>query len=87
MASDKCRLHEANNLEAWCTRDQCIFWRLIESQDEEISNSVGCGLQHFNMIDSMDPEMARWLLEVKKQLENTDPLSEKSRITFRRREK
>lgn len=84
---ERCKLHETSGLEAWCTRDECIFWRLIEAQDENVSNAAGCGLQHFKVLDEIEPKMAGWLLEVKKQLEESDPVTEISRITFRRREK
>lgn len=84
---EKCRLHHANNLEEWCSRENCIFWRLLEAQDENVSNVDGCGLQHFGIIEDLEPEMASWLLQVKKQLEDTDPATEKARITFKRREK
>ncbi|RJQ45352.1 MAG: hypothetical protein C4534_04690 [Gaiellales bacterium] len=83
---EKCQLHKANGLEAWCTRDECIYWRLIDAQDEGISNREACGLQHFGILERLEPDMAEWLLQVKKQLESSDPVTEKSRITFRRRE-
>ncbi len=83
---EKCSLHLANGIEEWCTRDSCIYWRLLETQDIDIGNDVGCGLQHFKIIENLSPEMARWLLTMKKRLENTTPEAEKSRITFRRRE-
>lgn len=87
MKRERCELHQASGFDAWCTRDVCIYWRLLQAQDEELSNADGCGLQHFNMIESLSPEMAKWLLNIKVQLENTNPDLEKSRITFRRREK
>lgn len=87
MKRERCELHQASGFDAWCTRDVCIYWRLLQPQDEELSNADGCGLQHFNMIESLSPEMAKWLLNIKFQLENTNPDLEKSRITFRRREK
>jgi hypothetical protein len=83
---EPCRLHEANGLEAWCSREQCIYWRLLEVQDIEISNEYGCGLQFFQMIEGLSPEMAEWMLKMKKRLENTTPEAGKSRITFKIRE-
>jgi hypothetical protein len=83
---EKCELHHAGGLEEWCTRQSCIFWRLIEAQDEEESNKTGCGLQHFRVIETLKPDMAEWLLNLKKQLENTNPDKEVARITFKRRE-
>ena len=83
---EKCRLHLANGIEAWCTRNSCIYWRLLETQEIDIGNEVGCGLQHFKIIEDLSPEMAKWLLAMKKRLENTTPEAGKSRITFRRRE-
>lgn len=83
---DKCKLHKANGIEAWCTRANCIYWRLLQSQDVDIGNDVGCGLQHYKIVDDLSPEMAEWLLSMKKRLENTTPDAGKSRITFRRRE-
>ncbi|MHB1055933.1 MAG: hypothetical protein ACYC6B_02735 [Thermoleophilia bacterium] len=83
---EKCRLHQAQGLEAWCSRESCIYWRLLESQDVVASNEKGCGLQHFGVIEDLTPEMAAWLLNMKKRLENTTPEIAKARITFRRRE-
>lgn len=82
---DECQLYSANGLEAWCTCESCIYWRLLEPQDIE-SGRKGCGLQHYGIVDNITPDMARWLLEMKKRLENTTPEAAKSRITFRRRE-
>ncbi|MHB0914111.1 MAG: hypothetical protein ACYC5A_03720 [Thermoleophilia bacterium] len=86
MKRERCELHHANSLDAWCTREVCIYWRLLQAQDEDISSSEGCGLQHFSIIENLSPEMAKWLLDIKSQLENTNPDLEKSRITFKRRE-
>lgn len=88
---EKCHLHEANGLEAWCSRESCIYWRLLEPLDVDadsigISNDEGCGLQHYRIVENLSPEMAQWLLSMKKRLENTSPELEKARITFRRRE-
>jgi hypothetical protein len=51
-----------------------------------MSNEQGCGLQFYEMLDTLSPEMAEWLLKMKKRLENTTPEAGKSRITFKRRE-
>lgn len=86
---EKCELHGANGLEEWCTRESCIFWRLLEAQkeqEEQVSNKDGCGLQHFNLIEGLDPGMAEWLLDMKLKLEGTNPDAAIARITFRRRE-
>jgi hypothetical protein len=83
---DKCLLHEANGLNAWCTRESCIYWRMLKSQDIDDDNEVGCGLQHYNMLQNLSPEMAEWLLTIKRRLENSTPEAGKSRITFRHRE-
>lgn len=83
---DKCKLHGANGIEAWCTRDSCIYWRLLKTQEVDVSNDIGCGLEHYKIIGGLTPEMAEWLLSMKKRLENTTPKAGKSRITFRRRE-
>ena len=83
---EPCRLHEAGGLEAWCTRERCIYWRLLEAQDIDASNVHGCGLQHYKVMDNLSPEMAEWLLAMKKKLENITPEAGKSRITFKRRE-
>lgn len=83
---EKCHLHQAQCLEVWCTRDSCIYWRLLEPQEVGISIKKGCGLQHFGVLDDLSPEMAAWLLTMKKRLENMTPESAKARITFRRRE-
>jgi hypothetical protein len=84
---EKCHLNAANGIEAWCTRDKCIYWRLMEAQDADAPTSCGCGLQHYGFLKDVTPEMASWLLAMKKRLENTTPEAGKSRITFRRREK
>lgn len=86
IGREPCRLHKAQGLEAWCSRDKCIYWRLIEPQDLEASNKLGCGLQFYQMLDTLSPEMADWLLKMKSRLENTTPEAGKSRITFKRRE-
>ncbi len=84
---ESCLLHEANGLEAWCTREKCIYWRLLDAQDIEVSNSEACGLQHFGIIGKIDSKTAKWLLNMKNRLENTTPEAGKARINFRRREK
>ncbi len=84
---EKCMLQKLNGLEAWCTREKCIFWRLLDAQDIEVSNEEACGLQHFGIIDKIDPGTAAWLLNVKNRLDNTTPEAGKARINFRRREK
>ena len=84
---ERCHLHAAQGIEAWCTRERCIYWRLLEAQDVDASNVKGCGLQHYRIIESVTPEMAEWLLAMKKRLENTTPEAGKSRINFKRREK
>lgn len=81
-----CRLQQANGIEAWCSRDRCIYWRLLEVQDIEISSEHGCGLEYYKLVEGLSPEMADWLLKMKKRLENTTPEAGKSRITFKRRE-
>lgn len=86
IQKEKCHLHQAQGLEAWCTRDKCIYWRLLESQDVEISNEVACGIRHFGILENVSPEMAQWLLAMKKNLENVTPEAAKARINFRRRE-
>jgi hypothetical protein len=89
---EPCKLQKARGIDAWCTREECIYWRLLEPQDvdglevKHISNSMGCGLQHYDIISGLTPEMADWLLSMKKRLENTTPESAKARITFRHRE-
>lgn len=83
---ERCKLHQARGLEAWCTRDRCIYWRLLEAQDVDMSNEQACGLQHYKITENLSTGMADWLLEMKKRLENTTPEAGKSRITFKRRE-
>lgn len=83
---DLCRLSEVNGIEAWCTREKCIYWRLLVSQDIESEQEVGCGIQHFDLIDGLDPETAAWMLSMKRRLENITPEIAKARISFRRRE-
>jgi hypothetical protein len=83
---ERCRLKHSVSIEAWCSREKCIFWRLVEAQDADISNRKGCGLQYFDFLDGMEPELARWLAEVKDRLEAAAPEEGKSRITFRYRE-
>jgi hypothetical protein len=83
---ERCRLQEANGIEAWCTRDKCIYWRLLEAQEVDVSNEQGCGLKHFGVFERLDKEMAQWLLTMKRRLENTTPEFGRARINFRRRE-
>jgi len=83
---ERCQLQKAKGMEAWCSRDKCIYWRLLEVQDLETSNELGCGLQFYQLIDGLDPDMADWLIKIKKRLENTTPEAGKSRITFKVRE-
>jgi len=83
---EKCHLHKAQGIDAWCTRDKCIYWRLMEAQDVDMSNEVACGIRHFGVLDEVSPEMSEWLLNMKKSLENVTPEAAKARINFRRRE-
>ncbi len=83
---ERCRLQEALGIEAWCSRNKCIYWRLLDSQDNDMSSVQGCGLQHYGVINGLDEATGNWLLSMKKRLENTTPEYGKARITFRRRE-
>lgn len=86
--TDRCRLNEINGIDAWCTGDKCIYWRLLESQqDIEDENEIGCGIQHFGLIDQLEADTASWLLSMKKRLEQITPETGKARIHFKRREK
>ena len=84
---EKCRLHEANGLDEWCTRQSCIFWRLLEPWDTETSNKDGCGLVHNGCLEVVPENISEWLLDVKSLLEDTTPKVGKSRIIFKRRER
>lgn len=84
---EACRLYEANDLESWCTRKHCIYWRLLESQDVSVSNKIGCGLEHHGLMEGISSQTAKWLLSMKKRLEDTTPEIGKARIIFRRRER
>lgn len=83
---ERCRLCSHQGTDEWCTREKCVYWRLLEAQDEDLSNVEGCGLQFFNVLEDLTPEMGEWLLSMKRKLENTSPDVEKARINFRRRE-
>lgn len=83
---EMCHLHKAKGLDAWCTRDKCIYWRLLEAQDVDITNEIACGVRHFGILENVSPEMAEWLLSMKRNLENVTPEVAKARINFRRRE-
>jgi hypothetical protein len=83
---EKCHLKACQCIEGWCSRDKCIYWRLLDPQEVDVSNEEGCGLRFFGIVDELDPDTVRWLLDMKEKLENTDPAQEKARITFRRRE-
>lgn len=86
-AKEKCHLKACQCIDGWCTRDRCIYWRLLDPQEvDAASNEEGCGLRFFGVVDDLEPETVKWLLEMKEKLENTDPAQEKARITFRRRE-
>lgn len=87
MTKERCQLQKARGIDAWCSRESCIYWRLLEPQDVDVSNVKGCGLQHYGIAADLTPEMAEWLHNMKKRLENTSPEAAKARITFRRREK
>ena len=84
---EKCKLQESLGIEAWCSREKCIYWRLLEAQDIEASNDAGCGLEHYGIVNRVDNATAEWLLSMKKRLENITPEYGKSRISFRRTEK
>src|SRR5659263_642630 len=75
---EPCHLHKAQGLEAWSTRERCIYWRLLEAQDMKLSNKQSCGLQHYKVIENLQPEMAKWLLAMKKGL-RTQPLRQENR--------
>ena len=81
-----CELQKSRGIEAWCNHEACIFWRLVEPQDIDGISEKGCGLQHYHILEELSPEVADWLVSMKKRLGNTTPEVAKSRITFRRRE-
>ena len=84
---EKCRLNEANGLDEWCTRQSCIFWRLLEPQDIKTSNKEGCGLVRNGYLEVVPEKISNWLLRAKSMLEDTTPTVGKSRIIFKRRER
>lgn len=84
---ERCRLQKVLGIDAWCTKESCIYWRLLSPQDIKISDSEGCGLSYNDLFRQLSPDMAEWLLTIKTRLENTDPEVAKSRINFRERKK
>lgn len=83
---EQCNLTRVLGIKAWCTKNSCIYWRLLEPQDIETKAEEGCGLQHNGFLETLSPQMAKWLLDIKRRLENTSPQAAKSRITFHRRQ-
>ena len=65
---ESCRLHAAQGLEAWCSRERCIYWRLLEAQDMAqdmaqdivLSNEQACGLQPYSLLEKVTPRVAAW---------------------------
>ena len=70
---DRCELRAANGLYGvMCDGADCMFWRL--SDHLELSEGVdrdGCAVQHFEMLEG-GQEVARWLLSVKRRLEDRE---------------
>lgn len=87
MEDRQCNLQEVLGIQAWCTRESCIYFRLLEPQDINLGEDETCGLLHNGLLNTLSPEMAEWLVEIKERLENTSPQAAKSRITFHRRSK
>lgn len=77
--SEKCELKAEHGIDALCDGDVCLYWRAVEHLGGDLA-STGCAVQALALLEK-DPEVAEWLLTVKKRVEAQSECGDLSQAT------
>jgi hypothetical protein len=65
-----CHLLEvATGEEHDCDGGECVYWRVLEHIGEDAGSRAGCAIGHFELLADRNPEVAAWLLSVKRRMD------------------
>jgi hypothetical protein len=70
---DRCGLLWAASGESEpCRGEACMYWRVLEAVGVEKPDETGCAVRYFALLRDGRPEVADWLLSVKRRVEALD---------------
>ena len=73
QTTDRCGLRWAADGESVpCDGESCMYWRVLDAVGVEKPDEVGCAVRYFGVLRDGRPEVADWLLSVKKRVEALD---------------
>ena len=52
-----------------CDGQDCVYWRVLAHVGEGGGTESGCAIGHFEMLADRSPEVAVWLLSVKRRMD------------------
>jgi hypothetical protein len=55
-----------------CDGNDCVYWRALEHVDIGTSDRSGCAISNFEMLADKNPEVAVWLLSVKRRMDELE---------------
>jgi hypothetical protein len=55
-----------------CDGRDCVYWRVLEHVGEGDDRTTGCAIGHFDMLADRNPEVAVWLLSVKRRMDEIE---------------
>ena len=73
QTTDRCGLRWAANGESVpCDGETCMYWRVLDHVGVEMPDQTGCAVRYFGVLRDGRPEVAEWLLSVKRRVEALD---------------
>jgi hypothetical protein len=68
-----CDLREvATDARDECDGEDCVYWRVLEHVDAVVADRSGCAIKHFEVLADRNPEVAVWLLSVKRRVKELE---------------
>jgi hypothetical protein len=55
-----------------CDGNDCVYWRALEHVDVGTADRSGCAISSFEMLADKNPEVAVWLLSVKRRMDELE---------------
>jgi hypothetical protein len=55
-----------------CDGTDCVYWRVLEHVGESDVEKTGCAIGHFEILADKNPEVAVWLLSVKRRVDDLE---------------
>jgi hypothetical protein len=55
-----------------CDGQECVYWRVLEHVGEDGAPRIGCAIGHFELLADKNPEVAVWLLSVKRRVDELE---------------